>query len=119
MDILEVFKSDFKTMSVSSLKKKWKINHYTGSVSLNIKPKVQYRGIEDNNSFITYCSLFGLEQKHYNIEIELEDGTYCKIVGITPKSHKYPIVVQANDGIKYKITEFDVQKYLKKTNQLN
>ena len=54
-----------------------------------------------------YCSMFGFKKEHFGKTITQGVNVY-KIVGIAPKSSKYPVIVEKNDekGVKLTLSAF-------------
>jgi len=60
------------------------------------------RDIQLKKDFLKYCVLFGLEQKDFGKEVNINKGK-AVIVGIMPSSRKYPIIVKTTDNKYVKI----------------
>ena len=65
------------------------------------------------NAFMKNCFMFNLNKEDFGKEFVME-GKKCKIVGLKPKSRKYPVIVKCSDGKMYKFSAQDVKYKISK-----
>lgn len=78
-----------------------------------------YSASEGNNGkqeeWASYAPLFGLNESWFGQTVKLSSGKVGTIVGIAPRSKKYPVIVDTTDGKSYKMTAESVSKQLNGT----
>jgi len=65
-------------------------------------------------NFEQNAELFGLTKGDWNKIVKLSDGTPAKLVGVEPRSHKYPFIVETASGKKYKMSASQVRKTIER-----
>ncbi len=56
----------------------------------------------ERTDFLTYCGRYDLDASDLDREFKDFDGTKCVIVGLKPRSRKYPILVKKANGKIFK-----------------
>ena len=116
------FRRDFKH-AMKALEEKHNVSIDMGSITYNeVKftskmEVISKEGVEEGTSGaqITWdadCSQFGLKAEHFGKRVKLNDGTPATIVGMKARSYKYPIIVEASNGKRYKMNSSSVKKQL-------
>jgi len=103
------FRKDFKD-AVEYLERKWAIDISIGNISYSqssFTTKMQViNGLKedfDRQEFEKYATRYGLKPTDFHREVKDTNGNDVKIIGISPKSRKYPIIVERlSDNKKYK-----------------
>ena len=122
---LREFREEFND-AVSSLQEKHEIAIEAGSMSYNedgfrFKVEVINGNAEDaeRNKFIATSKKYKwkyplISPQVYGLEVELEDLGDCRLVGIKPRSTKYPMILkQVSTGKKYKYSYNALAKHFK------
>jgi hypothetical protein len=115
------FRTDF-AKAVAALETKHSIKLSLGNISYDdygFRTKLEaVIGTADNQKdgellsfkadYMRHCSSYGLTPQQWLTEVELNGRKY-KIVGIAPRSRKYPIIAEKTDGKFCKIPASYVQ----------
>ncbi len=64
------------------------------------------------SDFARYAQQYGLKADDLNAEIILHDGKKGKIVGLKTRNRKYPVIAEASDGRRYKLSADQARRYL-------
>jgi hypothetical protein len=62
-------------------------------------------------AFVNKCFIYGLSKDDLNKTIVLR-GDRCKIVGLNPRRHKYPVICENSNGTRYVYSDFEVRAAL-------
>lgn len=77
------------------------------------KPKVTFKlATAGLNEWARWAPLLGLEVSDLGREFESRGRTFT-IVGVAPRSTKYPVLAKGTDGRTYKFTEAGVRRALR------
>lgn len=71
--------------------------------------------------FEKHCFMFDLKKQDFGKKLLLKIGNndmVAKIIEITPSSRKYPIIVLATNGKKYKLPSYDIQMKINAFNNI-
>jgi len=66
------------------------------------------------NDFNTYCGIYGLVPSDLGKTFRGLSGDAYKLVGLKPKSHKFPFIGERADGKRFKFTAEQVRRELEK-----
>ena len=69
----------------------------TMKLSLKAAGDVDY----ELEKFNQLCQSYGFEPEHYRMDVFLS-GQRFKLVGFNPKAQKYPLLIEADNGKRYK-----------------
>ncbi len=120
---LQLFRADFAA-TVKELEAKYDVKIELGSFSFNddlfsgkmkVTNMVTDNGekIDDKMLWAKDCKQIGLKAEDYGATVTV-NGMNGKIVGIKLRSFKYPVIVQATDGQRYKLSANQVKLRLTK-----
>jgi hypothetical protein len=62
-------------------------------------------------TFVNKCFIYGLSKDDLNKTIVLR-GDRCKIVGLNPRRHKYPVICENSNGTRYVYSDAEVRAAL-------
>ena len=112
----------FENAAFDIKEKGFSIEVQSGSFDNNsIKFKVEMRELNADGSvtsahardYIRYCRQYEMEPEWLDKTFTDGLGTSITIIGIKPKSSKYPIIIRKDDGKEYKATERSVLNCVK------
>ena len=83
------------------------------TMKLKLTDNTHGREDYEKKKFNQLCQAYGFEPEDYLRNISL-GGEPVKLVGFNPKAKKYPVILQAMDGKKYKVHVGLVQSCLNK-----
>ena len=86
-------------------------NEFTSKLKISNTTTKTGSVIDSEYNWNQECERFGLKPEHYGNKVKV-NGLPATIVDITPRSHKYPIIVQCVDGKRYKMSSNQVKAML-------
>lgn len=116
---LRQFRGDFK-QAIKALEAQYGVEIDLGSISYSdtkFTSKITVFNNEAGNSgkqaeWNIYATRFGLNKDWFGKTVKLNSGTSATIVGIAPRSRKYPVLVETKDGGQYKMQVPAIAKQL-------
>lgn len=67
---------------------------------------------KEASDFKMYALAYGFKQEHLNEEV-IVNGSKVIIKGLKPRSHKYPVIGEKNNGERYKYTAETIKNALR------